>query len=140
MNWKRSNCFFNWLPPPLSLSLASMPGVTLDAQDTASPSTYNDDYLASLRANTPTLPTNLKNATGGADDDDDSALVAEKFPKTMNARLGGGMGIPDSNAIHAAKKKRELMRQGVVVVDNEQGFIGLDDVSTCMELTRVFIY
>jgi hypothetical protein len=58
-------------------------------------------------------------------DDDDSALLAEKFPKTMNARLGG-VAIPDSNAIHAAKKKRELLRQGVVVVDNEQDFIGIE--------------
>ncbi|CAO3597737.1 unnamed protein product [Absidia cylindrospora] len=117
------------------LHVPDVPGVASDAQDTASPSTYSDDYLASLRANTPTLPTNLKNATNGADDDD-SALVAEKFPKTMNARLGGGVGIPDSNAIHAAKKKRELMRQGVVVVDNEQGFIGLDESNTGSRLVR----
>ncbi|KAI8344345.1 nineteen complex-related protein 2-domain-containing protein [Chlamydoabsidia padenii] len=98
------------------------PSLGLDAQEVDS--TYNDDYLASLRANTPALPTSLKNAMD-LPGDDDSALLAEKFPKTLTARLGG-MAIPDSNAIHAAKKKRELMRQGVVVVDNEQDFIGLD--------------
>ncbi|KAI8076838.1 nineteen complex-related protein 2-domain-containing protein [Halteromyces radiatus] len=104
---------------------------TLASEDSTTPSTYNDDYLASLRASTPALPPTLRNATN----DDGSTLLAEKFPKTMTARLGD-MTIPDSNAIHAAKKKRELMRQGVVVVDHEQGFVALDDTSSGSRLVR----
>ncbi|ORX53674.1 GCFC-domain-containing protein [Hesseltinella vesiculosa] len=83
---------------------------------------YNDDYLASLRANTPTLPATF---TSHADDSTDD-LLAEKFPKTMTARLGD-TSIPDANAIHAAKKQRERKRQGIQVMDHDQGFISLDD-------------
>ncbi|SAM04327.1 hypothetical protein [Absidia glauca] len=105
------------------LHLPESSGLTANTQEM--PSTYNDDYLASLRASTPALPTSLKHTMTTTTDDDDSALLAEKFPKTMNARLGG-VAIPDSNAIHAAKKKRELLRQGVVMVDNEQDFIDVE--------------
>ncbi|CAO3650050.1 unnamed protein product [Cunninghamella blakesleeana] len=106
--------------------------ITSEIDNTLSPTTYNDDYLASLRANTPTIPSNLKKVTTLDDTDnsniDDHDIIAEKFPSTLKAKLGN-TAIPDANAIHAAKKKRELLRQGIKVVDNEDGFMPLDDDS-----------
>ncbi|CAO3653362.1 unnamed protein product [Cunninghamella echinulata] len=102
------------------------PSTSPETNNTPSPSTYNDDYLASLRASTPTIPSNLKNVTLMNDNVDDNDLIAEKFPSTMSAKLGN-TAIPDANAIHAAKKKRELLRQGIKVVDNEDDFIPIDD-------------
>jgi GC-rich sequence DNA-binding factor len=61
----------------------------------------------------------------GLAQDDDAALVASKFPSTLGASLSGGSHIPDANAIHAAKKKRELMRQGIKIQDDD--YIPLDE-------------
>lgn len=61
----------------------------------------------------------------GLAQDDDALLVASKFPSTLGASLSSGSSIPDANAIHAAKKKRELMRQGIKIQDDD--FVALDD-------------
>lgn len=87
--------------------------------------------METLRQSTPSMPAALKMAaatskTGTADDDDD-VLLAEKFPSLMKAEVGE-MSIPDAHAIHAAKKKRELARKGIVQ-DDDEDFIALDDVS-----------
>ncbi|KAJ2957562.1 hypothetical protein NQZ79_g6762 [Umbelopsis isabellina] len=87
---------------------------------TASP--YSTEMLQQLRQSTPSTPKALVDA--GLAQDDDALLMATKFPATLGARLGGA-SIPDANAIHAAKKKRELMRQGVTIKDDD--YIPLDD-------------
>lgn len=79
--------------------------------------------LQQLRQSTPSTPKAMVDA--GLAEDDDASLLASKFPATMGAKFGGGSSIPDSNAIHAAKKKRELMRQGITINDDE--FIPLGD-------------
>lgn len=53
--------------------------------------------------------------------------VVEKFPNLMTAQVGS-TSIPTADAIHAAKKKREQMRKGIVVHE-EEDFVALDDVS-----------
>lgn len=87
---------------------------------TASP--YSTEMLQQLRQSTPSTPKALVDA--GLAQDDDALLMATKFPATLGARLGGA-SIPDANAIHAAKKKRELMRQGVTIKDDD--FISLNE-------------
>lgn len=44
----------------------------------------------------------------------------------MNATIHG-VGIPDANAILAAKKKREQMRKGFNITESDDGFIPLDN-------------
>lgn len=44
----------------------------------------------------------------------------------MNTAVSAG-GIPDSSAILAAKKKREQMRKGFNITENDDGFIPLDE-------------
>ncbi|KAL0082475.1 nineteen complex-related protein 2-domain-containing protein, partial [Phycomyces blakesleeanus] len=100
-------------------------------EDTTSSASYTAELLESLRANTPSMPANLKNSTMT----DDEALLAEKFPTLMNAQIGS-TGIPDANAIHAAKKKRELLRKGVHIVDQEDDFISLDSATENSRLIR----
>ncbi|KAG0176184.1 hypothetical protein DFQ28_007617 [Apophysomyces sp. BC1034] len=89
--------------------------------------TYTSETLEALRANTPKMPTSLKH--------DDDALLAEKFPGSMGAKLGS-LGIPDANAIHAAKKKRDLLRRNLKVIDQEDDFISLDDRNEQSRLVR----
>lgn len=88
----------------------------------SSPSAYSSEMLQQLRQSTPSTPKAMVDA--GMAQDDDALLLASKFPATMGAKLGGS-GIPDANAIHAAKKKRELMRQGITIQDDD--FIPLGD-------------
>ncbi|KAI9018486.1 nineteen complex-related protein 2-domain-containing protein [Phycomyces nitens] len=100
-------------------------------EDNAPSASYTAELLESLRANTPSMPAGLKNSTMT----DDEALLVEKFPNMMNAKIGS-TGIPDANAIHAAKKKRELLRKGVHVVDQEDDFISLDSATENSRLIR----
>ncbi|CAG8456080.1 9433_t:CDS:10 [Racocetra fulgida] len=48
-------------------------------------------------------------------------VIAEKFPSTLGS--GQISGIPDASAIHAAKKRREMLRQKSAFLD----YIPLDD-------------
>ncbi|KAI7866507.1 nineteen complex-related protein 2-domain-containing protein [Spinellus fusiger] len=96
-------------------------------------SLYTAELMASLRANTPKMPANLKTTETALSDD---ALLAEKFPNLMKATLGS-VGIPDANAIHAAKKKRELLRKGVAVdSEKDQDYISLESSSENSRLIR----
>jgi hypothetical protein len=45
----------------------------------------------------------------------------------MNATIEG-VAIPDSGAILAAKKKREQLRKGFNITEQDDGFISLNDV------------
>jgi hypothetical protein len=69
------------------------------------------------------LPASVKSSLKN---DDDDALLHEKFPSTMNAKISG-VGIPDASAIIAAKKKREQMRKGFNIIESDDGFIPLGD-------------
>lgn len=80
-------------------------------------SSYTSEVLESLRKSTPSRPAHI----GSMDD------VVEKFPNLMTAQVGS-TSIPTADAIHAAKKKREQMRKGIVVHE-EEDFVALDDVS-----------
>lgn len=84
-------------------------------------SSYDKDTLEKLRAGTPSLPASVRSSLA-----DDDALLHEKFPSTMNAKVTTG-GIPDASAIIAAKKKREQMRKGFNITESDDGFIPLDD-------------
>ncbi|KAI8374298.1 nineteen complex-related protein 2-domain-containing protein [Radiomyces spectabilis] len=96
---------------------------------------YTDEYLQSLRAGTPSLPPSIsKTATEPAILDDD-ALIAEKFPGTMNAKVGF-TGIADARTIHAARKKREMLRKGQKIIDEEEDFVALDDRTEHSRLIR----
>lgn len=90
---------------------------TMDEQQPSSSSSYTSEVLESLRKSTPSRPAHI-----GAMDD-----VVEKFPNLMTAQVGS-TSIPSANAIHAAKMKREQMRKGIVVHE-EDDFVALDDVS-----------
>lgn len=92
--------------------------------ETSSASLYDADAIAKLRAGTPSLPASVKSALSTQPLDDD-ALLHQKFPATMNATIQG-VGIPDANAIIAAKKKREQMRKGINIIESDDGFIPLD--------------
>ena len=96
---------------------------TLETEQTT-PSYYNADTLNQLRAGTPSLPASVKSTLSTSD-----ALLHEKFPSTMNATIEG-VAIPDAGAILAAKKKRELARQGFNVTEQDDGFISLNDADT----------
>ncbi|KAI9259900.1 nineteen complex-related protein 2-domain-containing protein [Sporodiniella umbellata] len=85
--------------------------------DPEMPSTrYDIDTLNQLRQNTPSMST-MK--TG-------DALLHEKFPSTANSTVPT-TGIPDASAILVAKKKREQLRKGFVVTEQDDGFIALED-------------
>ncbi|KAG2172997.1 hypothetical protein INT44_006970 [Umbelopsis vinacea] len=84
---------------------------------------YTNEMLQQLRNSTPSTPKAMVDA--GLAQDDDALLVASKFPSTLGASLSSGSSIPDANAIHAAKKRRELMRQGIKIQDDD--FIALDE-------------
>lgn len=86
-----------------------------------SKSYYNTDTLQQLRAGTPSLPASVKSTLVS-----DDALLHEKFPSTMNASIEG-VAIPDAGAILAAKKKREQMRKGFTITEQDDGFISLND-------------
>ncbi|KAI8981087.1 nineteen complex-related protein 2-domain-containing protein [Pilobolus umbonatus] len=90
--------------------------------DTSNLSLYDAQSLKQLRDNTPTLPISLKSTSS------DDSLLHEKFPLTMNATISN-IGIPDSNAILAAKKLREQKRKGFTVHDGDTGFISLNDAN-----------
>lgn len=83
---------------------------------------YNADALKQLRASTPSLPASVKSSLTN-----DESLLHEKFPSTMNATIEG-VAIPDSGAILAAKKKREQLRKGFNITEQDDGFISLNDV------------
>lgn len=108
--------------PPIQ-STTTTTTVTTDAttmdeqQPPPSSSSYTSEVLESLRKSTPSRPAHI-----GAMDD-----VVEKFPNLMTAQVGS-TSIPSANAIHAAKMKREQMRKGIVVHE-EEDFVALDDVS-----------
>ncbi|KAI9481384.1 MAG: nineteen complex-related protein 2-domain-containing protein [Benjaminiella poitrasii] len=101
-----------------------VPDNLTEAMDVDEPvSNYDADTLNKLRANTPSLPASVRSTL--QQDNNDDSLLREKFPSTMNATLPG-IGIPDANAILAAKKKREQLRKGFNVVESDDGFIPLD--------------
>ncbi|KAI9341603.1 nineteen complex-related protein 2-domain-containing protein [Pilaira anomala] len=87
----------------------------------SSASHYDAESLQKLRAETPSLPKSVKSTLQS-----DDALLHEKFPSTMNATIDG-VGIPDAGAILAAKKKREQMRKGFNITEQDDGFISLND-------------
>lgn len=93
---------------------------TLEKEETAT-SYYNTDTLKQLRAGTPSLPASVKSTITS-----DDSLLHEKFPSTMNASIEG-VAIPDAGAILAAKKKREQMRKGFTITEQDDGFISLND-------------
>ncbi|CAG8476676.1 2224_t:CDS:10, partial [Paraglomus occultum] len=64
--------------------------------------TYTKEILSQLKESTPNTPPSFT----------EDALVAEKFPSTIGT--GPITGIPDPATIHAAKKKREMLRQRAV--------------------------
>jgi GC-rich sequence DNA-binding factor len=102
----------------------------------ASTSLYNADYLKELQASTPSLPASVKTKLNTSSDD---ALLHEKFPTTMKATIDG-IGIPDAGAILAAKKKREQMRKGFNIVEQDDGFISLNDGNDAEEEVTYLIY
>lgn len=98
--------------------------------ETSTTSHYDAESLKKLRAGTPSLPASVKTLS-------DDALLHEKFPSTKNPTVDG-VGIPDAGAILAAKKKREQLRKGFSVVEDD-GFISLTDTEedkTGSRLTR----
>lgn len=92
------------------LNQESVP-LNLDQATISSPS-YTKEHLSELRANTPAMPLSFQVQDN---------VIAEKFPSTLGS--GQISGIPDANAIHAAKKKREMLRQKSAFLD----YIPLDD-------------
>ncbi|KAG2202775.1 hypothetical protein INT47_004799 [Mucor saturninus] len=100
--------------------------------ETSTTSHYDAESLKKLRAGTPSLPASVKTLGN-----DGQALLHEKFPSTMNPTVDG-VGIPDAGAILAAKKKREQMRKGISITEDD-GFISLNDTEedkTGSRLTR----
>lgn len=92
-----------------------------DLTDTTTHTTttsYDIATLNELRAATPSL--SAKSTMSSED-----ALLHEKFPSTANPTTEIS-GIPDASAILAAKKKREQMRKGFTIRDQDDGFIALD--------------
>lgn len=79
--------------------------------------------MKELRDNTPNLPDSVRLSLHKNDND---TLLHEKFPSMNNS--ASGSAIPDSSAILAAKKKREQMRKGFNITDNDDGFISLNDM------------
>ncbi|KAI8086841.1 nineteen complex-related protein 2-domain-containing protein [Gilbertella persicaria] len=99
-----------------------LPDNLVDAMDIDVKSSYDETMLNQLKAGTPNLPASVRSSLNKED-----ALLHEKFP-SMNALPSASTGIPDASAILAAKKKREQMRKGGFnVVENEDGFIPLDE-------------
>ncbi|KAL7316435.1 hypothetical protein PS15m_005525 [Mucor circinelloides] len=98
-----------------------LPELEVEEEQVKQHSSYDKDTLEKLRAGTPSLPASVRSSLA-----DDDALLHEKFPSTMNAKVTTG-GIPDASAIIAAKKKREQMRKGFNITESDDGFIPLDD-------------
>lgn len=96
--------------------------VQVEQEQTQQHSSYDKETLDKLRAGTPSLPASVRTSLTA----DDDALLHEKFPSTLNAKITSG-GIPDASAIIAAKKKREQMRKGFNITESDDGFIPLDD-------------
>ncbi|CAG8739635.1 9811_t:CDS:10, partial [Racocetra persica] len=91
--------------------LKSVP-LNLDQATISSSPSYTKEHLSELRANTPVMPLSFQVQDN---------VIAEKFPSTLGS--GQISGIPDASAIHAAKKKREMLRQKSAFLD----YIPLDD-------------
>lgn len=105
---------------------------TLEAEQSTT-SYYDAESLKKLRAETPSLPASVKSTMHS-----DDALLHEKFPSTMNPTVDG-VSIPDAGSILAAKKKREQMRKGLTITEQDDGFISLNDTEedkTGSRLTR----
>ncbi|KAI9258992.1 nineteen complex-related protein 2-domain-containing protein [Phascolomyces articulosus] len=97
---------------------------TQDTTESTPSSAYTNEILEALRKDTPSTPAALKSASLNNNNiNDDDSLLAEKFPSLMK---NDKSVIPDANAIHAAKKKREQMRKGYVD-PVEEDFVSLDD-------------
>lgn len=96
--------------------------IEVEEEETKQHTSYDKEALDKLRAGTPSLPASVKSSLTS----DDDALLHEKFPSTMNAKITTD-GIPDASAIIAAKKKREQMRKGFNITESDDGFIPLDD-------------
>ncbi|KAJ8653157.1 hypothetical protein O0I10_011206 [Lichtheimia ornata] len=109
------------IQPTTATTAATIDTTTMDEQQ---PSSYTSEVLESLRKSTPSRPAHI-----GAMDD-----VVEKFPNLMTAQVGS-TSIPSANAIHAAKMKREQMRKGIVVHE-EEDFVALDDSTEQKRLVR----
>ncbi|CEP07979.1 hypothetical protein [Parasitella parasitica] len=92
-----------------------------DEADEKQQSNYDKEALEKLRASTPSLPASVKSNIN-----DVNALLHEKFPSTVNAKIEG-VDIPDASAIMAAKKKREQMRKGFNITESDDGFIPLEN-------------
>lgn len=122
----RNSCLI--LPPYSIRSLLPDHLDQASLSSTPPPSSYTLESLQQLRDSTPSTPAALRRSAA----DPETDLTAEKFPSTIGVSLRG-MAIPDANAIHAAKKKRELLRQGVKVRDEEDDFMRLEDVSRSRE-------
>ncbi|KAI8368476.1 nineteen complex-related protein 2-domain-containing protein [Blakeslea trispora] len=105
--------------------LLNVPTRTLETEsmelDTES---YSPDMLEKLKAATPNLPSSVRSSVQEQGGD---ALLHEKFPSIKTT--SPNQSIPDASAILAAKKKREQMRKGLSIVDNEDGFISLDETA-----------
>ncbi|CAG8525778.1 2510_t:CDS:10 [Paraglomus brasilianum] len=80
----------------LYLDVRSLPK---NLESTTEAPTYTKEILFQLKESTPNTPPSFT----------EDALVAEKFPSSMGT--GPITGIPDPATIHAAKKKREMLRQ-----------------------------
>jgi GC-rich sequence DNA-binding factor len=108
--------------------------LTQQQEETKTTVAYDADAIATLRASTPSLPAAVKSAL--LNDNDEDALLHQKFPATMNATIQG-VGIPDANAIIAAKKKREQMRKGFNIIESDDGFIPLDEDEEDVRKSRI---
>ncbi|EIE81292.1 hypothetical protein G6F46_006843 [Rhizopus delemar] len=90
--------------------------IQLNDQPERATSSYDAETLNKLRAATPSI----RSVSSG------DALLHEKFPSVVNPTIQT-TGIPDASAILAAKKKREQMRKGFTITEQDDGFIPLDD-------------
>jgi hypothetical protein len=90
--------------------------IQLNDQPEIVTSSYDAETLNKLRAATPSI----RSVSSG------DALLHEKFPSVVNPTIQT-TGIPDASAILAAKKKREQMRKGFTITEQDDGFIPLDD-------------
>ncbi|KAF7726524.1 hypothetical protein EC973_008655 [Apophysomyces ossiformis] len=110
----------------LKIPTNELPERTENVDMSTSATTYSSETLEALKASTPRMPASLKQ--------DDDTLLAEKFSNSIGGL--GSLGIPDAHTIHAAKKKRDLLRKNLKVIDQEDDFISLDDKSEHSRLVR----
>ncbi|KAG5460315.1 MAG: nineteen complex-related protein 2-domain-containing protein [Olpidium bornovanus] len=96
---KRTHLSADMLPASIDIGRVSISGTP----------SYTAEHLAELRKNAVRTP---PSGFGEVDD-----IVAQKFPLTF--AVGGGDGIPDANAVHAARLRRKKARESGVMSPTE---------------------